>query len=175
LRKIAPEWDKTAFADPYTKCGGEIPSLTTHLSLLAQLPTTGSCASLFGFSEFCPTFNEDVMTDVYNALPRLSAESRIADLAYELKISNATCAALINLNPSTLSNALRGVRPLDSETASELLRTLTFLMQCNEAARPLQIIPMSNAAETRRVLDLLREAEVTPDKIRELVSKLLSE
>ena len=111
------------------------------------------------------------MDIIYNANPRLSAEARIQDLSYELRCSQAFVAALGKINPTVLSNALRGVKTLPNETASELLATLTFLIQLVEAARPFTI-PLSNAAETRELIFSLQKRGVTPDSVRAGISKI---
>jgi hypothetical protein len=125
-----------------------------------------SCALSFELLEL----SREIMS---NALPRLSAEKRIADIAYELSASNSFCAALVGLNPTTLSNALRGIRALDNEVASELLATLTYLIQMSEAIRPFTI-PMDNATETRELIHKLQKAGVKPESARECIAKILA-
>jgi hypothetical protein len=109
---------------------------------------------------------------IYSAVPRLSAEARIRDLCYELRCSNAFAASLCRVNPTVLSNALRGVKPLANEIGMNVLSTLTFLMQLSEALRPF-VIPMSNAAETRDLIWRLQKAGVTPANVREGIAKIL--
>src|SRR5260370_15695858 len=112
------------------------------------------------------------MTDNFYAVPTLSAEARIRDLAYELRPSNAFVAALGKVNPTELSNALLGIKALDNQVASDLLATLTYLMQISEALRPFTI-PMSNAKETRELIHQLQSAGVTPESVREGIEKIL--
>lgn len=112
------------------------------------------------------------MNNFYNAIPRLSHEARAKDLAYELRVSNSFCAALVRLNPTVLSNALRGIKNLPNEVGQELVGTLMYLLQIAEASRP-WTIPMENAVETRELINRLRKANVTPEKIRAAVANLM--
>ncbi len=105
-------------------------------------------------------------------LPRLSVENRLRDLSYELGVSNAFVAALGGIQPTTLSNAYRGIKALDNEVGQELQAQLVFLMQISEALRPFTI-PMTNAAETRELIHSLQKVGVTPETVRLHISRLL--
>jgi len=107
------------------------------------------------------------------ALPRLSAENRLRQLQFELGVSAAFVSALGNLSPVTLSNAYRGVKRLDNEVAIELLETLRYLVEIADALRPWFSLPLKNAEETRKLVEQMRKAGVTPDKIGLVINKLL--
>ena len=108
---------------------------------------------------------------IQHALPSCSAEKRIVDLMHELNCSNTFGAALARINPTVLSNALRGIRQLENEIASELLETLNYLMEISENVRPFEI-PLRNATEVRDLVWKLKKAGVTGETVREGISKI---
>jgi hypothetical protein len=106
------------------------------------------------------------------ALPKFSAEERLRNRQTQLGVSAAFIAALGNIQPTTLSNAYRGLKTLENEKATELLNLTAYLIEIMDALRPFSF-PLNNAEETRTLINHLRDNAVTPEKIRTTISNLL--
>ncbi len=114
------------------------------------------------------------MNNFEAALPLLSAENRLRQLQFELGISAAFVAALGKIQPTTLSNAYRGVKSLDNETAKELLTTLRYISDISDSLRPWFALPLKNAEETRTMVHSMQKAGITAEKVREAISNLMA-
>jgi hypothetical protein len=116
-----------------------------------------------------------IMTNIYfeAALPKYSAEERLRGRQPQLGVSASFIATLGGIQASTLSNAYRGIKPLENEKATELLSLTAYLMELQDALKPFSC-PLTNAAETRKLIDHLQKMGVTPEKIRAAISKLLA-
>src|SRR6516225_9476447 len=69
----------------------------------------------------------------------LSAENRALPLLRDLGCSNAFTAALVGIEESRLSRALRLLRPLPNDEGLRLINTLQRLIELRDAMRPLCI------------------------------------
>lgn len=111
-------------------------------------------------------------TNLHEApLPKFSAEARLRQRQADLRFSGAFLAALVDILPSQLSNAYRGLKALDNNVATELLEITQYLLEVRDALAAFSL-PLMNSNDTRILINHLRSRGVTPEKIRETVTAL---
>jgi hypothetical protein len=102
------------------------------------------------------------------AFGKLSPESRIQDNLNELRITASFLAALDGeIGVTKLSQALRGIRPLENPDSIRLLNLTKRLLELRDAFEPV-VLSFSVPDEVERMLRIT----ATGEQIREAVAKL---
>jgi hypothetical protein len=102
----------------------------------------------------------------------LSAEVRAPQLMRELGISNAFVSVLCRIEPTKLSFAFRGLKPLTNEEGLRLTQTLVRLTEIRDNVAPLTV-DLRSAANARLVLDAFEGQDV--EAIKQKVSDLFKQ
>jgi hypothetical protein len=102
----------------------------------------------------------------------LSAEVRGPQLMRELNVSAAFVSVLCRIEPTRLSFAFRGLKPLTNEEGLRLTQTLVRLIEIRDSVAPLTI-DLRSAANARLVLDAFEgeDAEGIKQKVSELFKR----
>jgi hypothetical protein len=101
-------------------------------------------------------------------------ENRIREQAARLGVTIDFLAALARIRSATLGAALRGVKPLDRNTADQVL---TQLAELEGLTRAFGVVPLAlvNPDAIRQLLDRKRQNDISNEKIATVMAELFGE
>jgi len=106
------------------------------------------------------------------AVATFDAVNRLRERRAALGVSSAFLARLAGVSAASMSDYLRGLRPLGNSVELRLLNLTADLALYMEACRPFKF-PLDDADATERLVEYFRDNGTTPEDLQRTISTLV--